>query len=68
MDTDYADDIALLINTPTQAISLVHSLEQAAGDIGLYMNANKTEYICFNREGTISTLNGGTLKLVNKFM
>ena len=29
------------------------------------MNTNKTE--CFNREGTISSLNGGPLKLVDKF-
>ena len=42
--------IALLANTPTQAESLLHSLEQTAGSIGFYVNANKTEYICFNRE------------------
>ena len=28
--------------TPTQAESLLHSLEQAAEDIGLYVNADKT--------------------------
>ena len=31
-----ADDLALLTNTPTQAKSLLHSLEQAARGIGLY--------------------------------
>ena len=36
-----------------------HSLEQAAGGIGLYMNKDKTEYMCFNQEGDISTQNGG---------
>ena len=65
-DTDYADDIALLVNTPTQANSLLHSLEQTACCIGLYVNDDKTEYMCFNQED-ISTLNGGSLKLVNKF-
>ena len=35
-DADYADDIALLPNIPAQAESLLHSLEQAAGDIGLH--------------------------------
>ena len=30
-DADYADDIALLANTPVQAESLLHSLEKAAG-------------------------------------
>ena len=31
------------------------------------MNANKTDYMCFNKKGDISTLNGGSLKLVDKF-
>ena len=37
---DYADDIALLAITPTQAEPLQQSLELAAGGIGLYMNAD----------------------------
>ena len=67
MDADYTDDIALLANTPTQAESLLHSLEQAEGGIDLYVNADKTEYMCFNQKGDISTVNDGSLKLVNKF-
>ena len=63
-DVDYADDRALLANTPTEP--LLHSLEQAAGGIG-YVNADKTEYMCFNQKGDISTLNGGFLKLVDNF-
>ena len=47
VDTDYADDIALLAKAPTQAETLVHSLEWAAADIGLHVNADKTEYLCF---------------------
>ena len=43
-DPDYADDIALLANIPTQAESLLHSLERAAAGIGLHVNADKTEY------------------------
>ena len=43
--TDYADDIALLANTPAQAETLLHSLEQAAAGIGLHVNACKTEYM-----------------------
>ena len=35
------DDLVFLPNTE----SLLHSLEQAAGDIGLYVNANKTEFM-----------------------
>ena len=66
-DTDYAVDIALLANTPAQAETLLHSLERAAAGRGLHVNADKTEYVCFNQRGDISTLNGSSLKLVNKF-
>ena len=34
-DTDYADDIVLLANTPAQTKYLLHSLEQTVGDISL---------------------------------
>ena len=37
---DYADDIALLVNTPAQAETLLLSLERAAADIGLHVNAH----------------------------
>ena len=66
-NTDYADDILLLANASTQAKTLLHSLERAAASIGLHVNAHKTEYICFNQTGNISTLNSSTLKLVDKF-
>ena len=66
-DADYAEDIALLANTPNQAETLLHSLERAAAGIGLYVNAHKTEYMCFNQAGDISTLDGTSLKLVDKF-
>ena len=65
-DADYADDIALLANAPAQAETLQHSLERAAADIGLHVNAHKTEYMCFNQTGDISTLDGISLKLVDK--
>ena len=63
-DTDY---IALLANAPAQAKTLLHSLEQAAAGISFYVNAHKMEYMGFNQTGNISTLNGSTLKLVDKF-
>ena len=66
-DTDYANDIAILVNTPAQAETLLHSLERATAGIGLHVNAHKTEYMCFNQTGDISTLNGSSLKLVDKF-
>ena len=66
-DANYADDIALLANTPNQAETLLHSLERAAAGIGIHVNALKTEYMCYNQTGDISTLDGTSLKLVDKF-
>ena len=66
-DADYADDTAILVNTPNQAETLLHSLERAAAGIGLHVNAHKTEYRCYNQTGDISTQGGTSLKLVDKF-
>ena len=66
-DADYADDIVPLANTPAQVESQLHSLKQADGGIGLHVNADKTEYMCFNQRGDISTLNGSSLNLVEMF-
>ena len=63
MDANYADDIALLANTPAQA----ESLERAAGGIGLHVNADKTEYLFFNQRSNIYTLKDGPLKQVGRF-
>ena len=66
-DADYADKIALLANAPTEAETLLHSLERPTAGISLHANALNTEYMCFNQTGDISTLNGSSLKLVDKF-
>ena len=58
---DYADNIVLLETAPPQAESLQHSLEQDA------VKTHKMEYMHFNQTGDISTLNGSTQKLVDKF-
>ena len=47
MDADYADDIVLLANTPTQAEFLQNSMEQAALGISFQVNTNQTEYMYF---------------------
>ena len=57
----------LLAKAPAQAETLLHSLEQAAAGIGLYVNANKTEYMCFNKRGNILSLNCSSLKPVEQF-
>ena len=66
-DADYADNIALLANTPNQVETLQHSLERAAADIGFHVNAHETEYMCYNQTGRISTLDRTSLKPVDKF-
>ena len=59
--------MAILTNTPNQAETLLHSLERATAGIGLHVNAYKTEYMCYNQTGDISTLDRTSLKLVDKF-
>ena len=64
---DYADDIEILANTPNRAETLLHSLERAEAGIDLHVNAHKTEYMCNTQTGNISTQDGTSLKLVDKF-
>ena len=45
----------------------IHSLEQATAGISLHVNAHRTEYMCFNQTGDISTQYETSLKLVDKF-
>ena len=66
-DADHAAVIVILANTPNKAETLLHSLERAAVGIGLHVNAHKTEYMCYNQIGDISTVDGTPLKLVDKF-
>ena len=66
-DADYADDVAILANTPNQAETRLHSLERAATGVGFYINSHKTKYMCYNQIGDISTLDRTPLKLVDKF-
>ena len=62
---DCIDDPVLIANTFTQAKSLLHSLEQAAVDIGMHANENKTDFTCFIKEGAISILSSKLLKSVD---
>ena len=48
-------------------VSLLLCLERTAGGISLHVNADKIECMCFNQKGDISTVNGRSLKLVDKF-
>ena len=62
---DYADDLALLSDNSYNAQKLLHILEKSAAFIGLHINATKTEYMCYNQNGTIETLNKTLLKKVD---
>ena len=45
-DAVYADDVANLANTHTQA----ETPERVNAGIGLHINPDKTEYMCFNKK------------------
>ena len=63
----YADNLTLHKNTYALAKGLLHSLEQAARGISLYVNSDKTEFICFVQDRAISTLDNKPMKLVDHF-
>ena len=65
-DANYADDTAILANTPNETKTLPNSLERTTAGIGLPANAHKTEYMCYNQTGDITTLVRTSLKLVDK--
>ena len=68
-DLAYADDIALLNTSLQLAENLLHCVEQTASQVGLYLNAPKTNIITNNikNDYNIKTLNGENLKHVNDF-
>ena len=49
-DTDYANDLSLLTNTPPQAECRLCSLEQVARGIVLYKNTDKTRVHVLNKK------------------
>ena len=56
---------SFLADAPSQAESLLHSLEQVAKSISLYVNSEKTEFLYFNQCSVISSLNDMPLNLVD---
>ena len=51
-DTDYANDTALLANTPAQVEIRLHSLKRAAVGIGLHVNTHKRNICALIKEST----------------
>ena len=54
-DADYFDDISNLANSSASTETLLNILEWVAGSIGLHINADKTEYMCFNQRWFLHT-------------
>ena len=59
-DANYADDLAVLADVLKDAKFLLYSIERTAKEIGLYLNADKTEFIYFNQDVSegMKSLNG----------
>ena len=51
----------------TIALRVTNLNPNPTAGIGLHVNAHKTEYMCFNQTGDISSLDGSSLKPVDKF-
>ena len=72
-DADFADDIALISNTISDAQTLLNSLESAANCVGLYLNDSKTEYMSYEKSNssidnlTVKTISGYILKRTNDY-
>ena len=56
IDTYCTDDSELRTSTPDRTESLLHSPDQAAGGIGLYVNANKSKCMSFKQKYAISKI------------
>ena len=53
LDADYANDKVLLGNTPAQVETQLYSLKWVATGKGLYVKADKMEYMCLNQRGNL---------------
>ena len=68
-DLDFADDIALMSDTISQAQELLTRVEDAADTVGLHMNVSKTKVLAYNMKNAISltTKCGSPLDQVQDF-
>ena len=68
-DLDFADDIALISSEIDQAQVILSRLESEAKQVGLHLNAKKTEVMSFNQDAApaIKSSAGNTLKVVSNF-
>ena len=64
MHTNFSDDIATFSDTIQNAALLLHNTEIAAKEADLLINKSKTEFMSFNWNGTIQSLNRISLNVV----
>ena len=59
----------MLADVLKEATFLLHSIERTAKEIGLYLNADETQFICFNQDALegMKSLNGKKIKQVEDF-
>ena len=69
IDLDYADDLATLCDTIQDAQKSMYQLETVAAEVGLHINAKKTQCMNFNQlaGGILTTLNGNVIKEVEDY-
>ena len=67
-DLDFADDLALIAESISDAESLLQSLEFAASQVGLYCNEGKTEFLTTSPSPSeLKSLNNVNIKRVEDF-
>jgi len=68
-DLDYADDLATITNTIQDAQQLLYQLETAAAEVGLHINAKKTQCISYNQPagGILNAIDGSVIKEVEDY-
>ena len=59
--------VCVYVCVRTRVNSYLNVRRNEKTDKGPHVNAEKTKYMCFNQRGDISTQNGSSLKLVDKF-
>ena len=69
IDLDYADDLATLCDTIQDAQKSMYQLETVAAEVGLHINAKKTQCTNFNQlaGGILTALNGNVIKEVEDY-
>ena len=70
VDTDFADDIALLADSVEEVQEILEEVEKAAAAVGLQMNEDKTKYLVKNIEDPtpVKAMSGKSIELVEDFL